>query len=412
MSWTDRVQPLWRNYGALAALRAVNVLLPLALYPVLLHRLGPDLFGLVIFAQAIATYFMMGANYATEIYGTRLISRSKHDPALLRREASQLWWMKLLLLAVVAAVYAGMLALWPFTHDHLFVFAFSLHVVVYEAFFPVWFFQGVEDVAPSATLNIAAKLLGALLLLTWVVLPKDAWLVPSAYMASALAMAVVATFMLYRRLGGIQAPRPREIARHLREGWPFFVTNLSGMLYVNANRVLIGAIGMAEVAYYDLAEKVVQLAKAPQQILGLSLFPRLSSAQEPRSVVQRFAPYSLAVNSALTLAVFAAAPWIVPLLSPGLPAEGELMTEAVLQVLSLNIVVVGLNSIVVIQRALAQDGEHAVMRFSLESLGFYLLTVSALYLGGRYEVIWLSGAAVLVECYLLARTYLYLRRGQ
>lgn len=412
MSWTDRVQPLWRNYGALAALRAVNVLLPLALYPVLLHRLGPDLFGLVIFALAIATYFMMGANYATEIYGTRLISRSKHDPDLLRREASQLWWMKLLLLAVVAAVYAGMLALWPFTHDHLFVFAFSLHVVVYEAFFPVWFFQGVEDVAPSATLNIAAKLLGALLLLTWVVLPKDAWLVPSAYMASAFAMAVVATVMLYRRLGGIQAPRPREIARHLREGWPFFVTNLSGMLYVNANRVLIGAIGMAEVAYYDLAEKVVQLAKAPQQILGLSLFPRLSSAQEPRSVVQRFAPYSLAVNSALTLTVFAGAPWIVPLLSPGLPAEGELMAEAVLQVLSLNIVVVGLNSIVVIQRALAEDGEHAVMRFSLESLGFYLLTVAALYLGGRYEVIWLTGAAVLVECYLLARTYLYLRRGR
>jgi len=412
MSWTDRVQPLWRNYGALAALRAVNVLLPLALYPVLLHRLGPDLFGLVIFAQAVATYFMMGANYATEIYGTRLISRSKHDPDLLRREASQLWWMKLLLLAVVAAVYAGLLALWPFTHDHLFVFAFSLHVVVYEAFFPVWFFQGVEDVTPSATLNIAAKLLGALLLLTWVVLSKDAWLVPSAYMASALAMAVVATVMLYRRLGGIQAPRPREIARHLREGWPFFVTNLSGMLYVNANRVLIGAIGMAEVAYYDLAEKVVQLAKAPQQILGLSLFPRLSSAQEPRSVVQRFAPYSLAVNSALTLTVFAAAPWIVPLLSPGLPAEGELMAEAVLQVLSLNIVVVGLNSIVVIQRALAEDGEHAVMRFSLESLGFYLLTVAALYLGGRYEVIWLTGAAVLVECYLLARTYLYLRRGR
>jgi len=412
MSWTDRVQPLWRNYGALAALRAVNVLLPLALYPVLLHRLGPDLFGLVIFAQAVATYFMMGANYATEIYGTRLISRSKHDPALLRREASQMWWMKLLLLAVVAAVYAGVLALWPFTHDHLFVFAFSMHVVVYEAFFPVWFFQGVEDVAPSATLNIAAKLLGALLLLTWVVLPKDAWLVPSAYMASAFAMAVVATVMLFRRLGGIQAPRPREIARHLREGWPFFVTNLSGMLYVNANRVLIGAIGMAEVAYYDLAEKFVQLAKAPQQILGLSLFPRLSSAQEPRSVVQRFAPYSLAVNSALTLTVFAAAPWIVPLLSPGLPTEGELMAEAVLQVLSLNIVVVGLNSIVVIQRALAEDGEHAVMRFSLESLGFYLLTVAMLYLSGRYEVIWLTGAAVLVECYLLARTYLYLHRGR
>ncbi len=50
------------------------------------------------------------------------------------------------------------------------------------------------------------------------------------------------------------------------------------------------------------------------------------------------------------------------------------------------------------------------MRFSLESLAFYLLTVAALYLTGNYAVTWLTGAAVLVECYLLARTYLYLRR--
>jgi hypothetical protein len=73
-------------------------------------------------------------------------------------------------------------------------------------------------------------------------------------------------------------------------------------------------------------------------------------------------------------------------------------------------VVVGLNSVVVIQRALAENGERAVMRFSLESLAFYLLTVAGLYLTGNYAVTWLTGAAVLVECYLLARTYLYLRR--
>ena len=136
----------------------------------------------------------------------------------------------------------------------MYVFFFSLHVVVYEAFFPVWFFQGVDEVPRMTALNVASKLFGAVLLLSWVQVEKDAWLVPTANMAAALAMAATATVLVHRRLGGIALPSFSGITGHLRGGWPFFVTSLSGMLYVNANRVLIGAVGMAEVAYYDLVD--------------------------------------------------------------------------------------------------------------------------------------------------------------
>ncbi len=406
------IAQLVKTFGALAMLRAVNVLLPIALYPILLHRLGPDLLGLVVFAQAVATYFMVGVNYATETYGTRLVSRLKDQPDALRREVSQLWWMKVLLFAGVLILYAALLALWPFTHPHIYVFVFSLHVVVYETFFPVWFYQGVDEVPRVTLLNVGSKVLGAVLLLTWVVVEKDAWLVPTAHMAAALAMTGIATLMLVRRLDGIAAPNLRGIATHLRGGWPFFVTSLSGMLYVNANRVLIGAVGMAEVAYYDLADRVVQLAKAPQQILGLSLFPKLSASDNPNALVRRFAPYSIAANALLTVAVFVGAPVIVTLLSPGLSPEGALISAAVMQILSLNILVVGLESIVVVQQALAQNHEKAVMRFTLESVGIFAAVILSLLAVGRYEVTSLTGAAVLVECYLLARTYLYLRRGR
>ena len=137
---------LVKTFSALAMLRAVNVLLPLALYPVLLHRLGAELLGLVVFAQAEATYFMVGVNYATETYGTRLVSRLKDQPEALRHEVSQLWWMKVFLLVAVLLAYGLLLALWPFTHPHIYVFVFSLHVVLYEAFFPVWFYQGIDKV--------------------------------------------------------------------------------------------------------------------------------------------------------------------------------------------------------------------------------------------------------------------------
>ncbi|NQW41634.1 MAG: oligosaccharide flippase family protein [Cryomorphaceae bacterium] len=403
---------LVKTFSALAMLRAVNVLLPLALYPVLLHRLGAELLGLVVFAQAVATYFMVGVNYATETYGTRLVSRLKDQPEALRHEVSQLWWMKVLLLLVVLLAYGLLLALWPFTHPHIYVFVFSLHVVLYEAFFPVWFYQGIDKVHQVTLLNVGSKILGAVLLLSWVTVQKDAWLVPTANTAAALVMIAIATLMLYRRLGGIAAPSLSGIIVHLRGGWPFFVTSLAGMLYVNANRVLIGAVGMAEVAYYDLADRVVQLAKAPQQILGLSLFPKLSTSAEAKALVRRFAPYSVVANALLTAAVFAGAPLIVSLLSPGLSVEGAFISVSVMQILSLNILVVGLESIVVVQQALAQNHERAVMRFTMESVALYAGFVLALVAFEHYRVTWLTSAAVLVECYLLLRTFNYLRRAR
>ena len=120
----------------------------------------------------------------------------------------------------------------------------------------------------------------------------------------------------------------------------------------------------------------------------------------------------MVANALLTAAVFAGAPLIVALLSPGLSAEGAFISVSVMQILSLNILVVGLESIVVVQQALAQNHERAVMRFTLESVALYAGFVLALVAFEHYRVTWLTSAAVLVECYLLLRTFSYLRRAR
>ena len=146
--------------------------------------------------------------------------------------------------------------------------------------------------------------------------------------------------------------------------------------------------------------------------MGLSLFPKLSTSADAKALVRRFAPYSVVANALLTAAVFAGAPLIVSLLSPGLSAEGAFISVSVMQILSLNILVVGLESIVVVQQALAQNHERAVMRFTLESVALYAGFVLALVALGHYRVTLLTSAAVLVECYLLLRTFNYLRRAR
>ena len=73
--------------GAAAGTHAADqmALATLPLTATLVLGAGPDLLGLVVFAQAVATYFMVGVNYATETYGTRLVSRLKDQPDALRQ---------------------------------------------------------------------------------------------------------------------------------------------------------------------------------------------------------------------------------------------------------------------------------------------------------------------------------------
>jgi hypothetical protein len=66
---------------------------------------------------------------------------------------------------------------------------------------------------------------------------------------------------------------------------------------------------------------------------------------------------------------------------------------------------------VVVQKALAQNHEKSVMRFTLEALGLFATYIGLLALTGGYTVVALTSGSVLVECYLLGRTFVFLRRA-
>jgi O-antigen/teichoic acid export membrane protein len=401
---------LLRNFSALTVLRALNVLVPLALYPWLIVQLGAEILGIVIFAQAVATYFMVLPNYNLETFGTGLVAKASGASNELKTVTSQLLGLKVLLFIAASVAFILLVAVWPFARQHAVIFLLSMHLFVQEAFLPTWFFQGIQKVQVVATYNGLSKLLAVLWMLAFVRGPETAFQVPLGYLIGALIAASAGTWSMRKSIQGFAMPTFLQIQSLAKTGWPYFITSVNGYLYVYANRILMGFFGMSYVAYYDLADKWLQMGKAPQQILGLSLFPKISQASSPKSILKRFGPASVGINLLLAMGLFFSAGWIVQLSIPGIEAESYQLATGQIHILSLNILLSGLNSLFVIQGLMGSGDGTSVMWLTLETLVFFALGVGGLYLAGQFSPLALTTAAVAAEAYLVVRSGLIIRK--
>ena len=401
---------LLKNFSALTVLRALNVLVPLALYPWLMYQLGAETLGIVVFAQAVATYFMVVPNYNLETFGTGLVAKASRDRGELKSITSQILGLKVILFALTTLAFVLLTFSWPFARQNVWIFLLSMHLFVQEAFLPTWYFQGVQKVKIVATHNGFSKLFAVLWMLTFVRGPETAYHVPLGYLLGSLIATLASTRIVWTHIGGFTRFNRAQILTLSKSGWPYFITSVNGYLYVYANRILMGYFGMASVAYYDLADKWLQMGKAPQQILGLSLFPKISQLPSPKSILKRFGPPSFSFNVLLALGLFFAASWIVEFSIPQIGPEAKQLATGLMRILSVNILLSGLNSLFVIQGLMGSGEGRAVMWLTLETLIFFALVVVGLYAIGQFTPLLLTSAAVAAEGYLVVRSGLVFRK--
>ena len=74
-----RNKTLIQNFSYLSALRIFNMILPLITYPYLIRVLGKEIYGLVVFAQAIVNYLVMLVSFGFNISATKEVSVYRND---------------------------------------------------------------------------------------------------------------------------------------------------------------------------------------------------------------------------------------------------------------------------------------------------------------------------------------------
>lgn len=266
------------NMFWLYALQGLNYLVPLAVFPYLIRVLGVERYGLIAFAQAFAQYFVILTDYGFNLSATKRIALARDN----REEISNVYWsvllIKLGLMVIGAMVAAGLIFSVARFRGDAELYAIAYIAVLGNVLFPVWLFQGMEQMRYISVVSGVAKVLSAVLIFLLVRQRTD-YVSALAIQSGGLLVAGIAGFFVavtkfklrYRQ------PAKSELIRALSDGWHLFVSNAAGTLYATTNVFLVGLIaGNVQAGYFSAAERTVRSIQGMLSPITQAIYPHVS----------------------------------------------------------------------------------------------------------------------------------------
>lgn len=269
---------LIQNFSYLSILQILNLLLPLITYPYLIRILGKEIYGLVIFAQTVISYFVILVNFGFNISATKEISKHRDNYEKLSEIVSSVFIIKFVLFIISIILLLILIPFIPKSDGYTVLFIISMYACFYEVIFPIWYFQGVEQMKNITFTTLISRLIFVILIFVIIKNPGDYLYVPLIYSIGAIVAGLYSLYIVFNiHKIKFKWQKYRIIKYYIVDSFLIFASNVSISIYVNTNKIIIGTfIGMGEVAYYDLAEKITSILKVPQSILSQTIFPKIS----------------------------------------------------------------------------------------------------------------------------------------
>ncbi|MEN8250935.1 MAG: oligosaccharide flippase family protein [Bacteroidota bacterium] len=190
---------LVQNFSYLSALQIFNIMVPLITLPYLLKVLGRETYGLVIFAQAIVSYFQILIDFGFNLSSTKNISIHRNDKDKISEIVTSTLLLKGLLFICSILILTMVIPLFPRINENKALFYLMMYLGLYEWIFPVWYFQGLEKMKYITLINLVSRVIFLSLVFILIKHENDYLMVPIINGLGALIAGSVALFIIFKR---------------------------------------------------------------------------------------------------------------------------------------------------------------------------------------------------------------------
>lgn len=266
------------NFSFLTLFQLFALLSPMITYPYLIKVIGLDLYGSVVFAQTIITYFSLIVNFGFGISGPRDVANLKGDKTLLSEYVSSVFILKMALWLISFLLFIVLISFFDYFENFFLLYFYSFFITVGDVIFPIWFFQGIEKMKYITYINIIVKMIFILCIFLLVKEKEDYLFIPIVNAVGALVSGIISLYILIKKEKvSFTKVNFDYIKQSFKESFALFISSISTNIYLSLNKLIVGSLlSMKEVGIYDLAEKVVSLIKTPVIMLSQALFPKIA----------------------------------------------------------------------------------------------------------------------------------------
>lgn len=331
-------QKIFENFFFLSLTQLFNFLYPLITYPYLIKTLGATMFGLVVFAQALCSFFSIIIDWGFEATGTKAISVDRDDKEKVSQIISVILITKFLLWIVLFVFFLLMINFIPVLHEHLLLYIFTFLLTFNELLLPIWYFQGIEKMKYITYITIFIRCIFLFTIFIFIHQPEDYLYVPLLNAIGIFIGGIIGLFIMLVKDQNVFSLQPiSHILIYLKEGLPIFVSNIAVAIKDRFNIILIGSfLGMKDVAIYDLAIKVMNIFMQLIVVANNAIYPKVAK-QKNMQFVKHFIFLSFIGTLILVILIQPGLPFILDFLSKGLsgtliPTEILLLSPMILAI--------------------------------------------------------------------------------
>lgn len=400
---------LLENMASLFTLKGAEYIISFITLPYLLRVLEPEKFGAIVFAQTLVTYGALFVDYGFNLTAPRDIA--KCDKENISKNFAAFYGAKLTLLAPVLLV-GTLLMLFFRAHLDLDLMLCVLPSLIGNAIFPVWYFQGIQEMRFITVFNLIARTASVIAVFTFVTQQSDYRLAAFLQSVTPFIAGSISLLVLYWKTPELfLLPSLGDIKEKFKEGWDIFVSTVFISLYTNSNVFILGIMtNDIVVGYYAAANKLIVAINGLIGPISSAIFPYVSTLfKESRSKAVAFLRKTVRYIGGLSLLVslgtFVFAGPIVHLIMGSSYDESIL----ILRLLSFLPVVVALSNIFGIQTMVVFGMQNIFSRILMLSacLNFVLIFPLVSF----WQGVGLSITVMLVEGFVTASMYMVLRKN-
>ena len=272
------------NFLSLSGLQVFTYILPLITLPYLVRVLGVEKYGLVMFAQSFIVFFNILVDYGFNLSATREVAVNRDNKAKVTEIYSSVMTIKVLLLGASFAILSSIVfSVEKFTPDAT-LYLLTFLMVVGQALFPIWYFQGMERMKYITIINILSRVIFTVAIFGFVHQEDDYILVPvlnglGACVGSIYALWLVRTSFKQK----FELQNWKTISLHFKDSTQFFLSRVSVSVFTTANGFVLGIFtNNTVVGYYSIAEKIYQAISGVYGPINQALYPYVAKEKNIR----------------------------------------------------------------------------------------------------------------------------------
>ncbi|WBA57170.1 oligosaccharide flippase family protein [Providencia sp. 21OH12SH02B-Prov] len=269
------------NFSYLSIIQIVTLLIPFIYYPYIIRKFSIDSYGLVIFIQSIIMLMSIIVDFGFNIYGTRIASENSNSKKKLSIIYSSITYIKLLLVLISFLIFQFFIYFNSKLNENHYLSNILFFIVLGEALFSQWLYLGLEKIKYAALINLFSRLCMLLIIFIGSYTFIGFYSFPLALVFSSLINGILSLWFFNIKLKLKFVPVSfKRIKKDIKESYSFLLSRSIGVIILKLNTYLIGNyIGFAQVAYYDLAEKLINLALMPINLLNQVLYPYIAKTK-------------------------------------------------------------------------------------------------------------------------------------